>query len=97
MLLIEPFEGQIGDTELRKLIPFLKELATLEDVRNVDIRYLEYTMKLKEEEDTEKKLAKEREKTQLESEKLGSKEKSAQTKRLEEGKTLECIEGAVNA
>lgn len=54
-------------------------------------------MKLKEEENTEKKLAKEREKTQLESEKLGSKEKSAQTKRLEEGKTLECIEGAVNA
>lgn len=41
-LLIERFEGETSDRALLDLIPFLVELATCPDVRNVGKRYVEY-------------------------------------------------------
>jgi len=56
-LLIEYFEGQKNDKTLLKLIPFLKGLAALDDLRNVDSHYAKYTARLKAEENQEPKVS----------------------------------------
>lgn len=46
--LIHPFEGDKTDTVLHDLIPFLKDLATHADVREVDPKYVKYLSQLEE-------------------------------------------------
>lgn len=47
--LIEPYVGQKNDRVLKDLIPFLKDLANEEDVRDVEQKYREYLAKTESE------------------------------------------------
>jgi len=47
ILLLKAFEGQKNDKVLLDLIPFLKDQYSLDDVRNVDSRYVAYMKMLK--------------------------------------------------
>lgn len=83
-MIIETFEGQKEDKALLNLIPFLKELAKLDDVRHVDARYLEYQSK-KLKESAELKEQHEKEKQELaKNQEIESEAKSEESTKLDE-------------